>query len=79
MITDYEGASRLGLTKKDRWEAGIAHHPMSIRLMGFIQEHDFKDHGDCFCWEIGGDGDNGEMLMYQMDSFFEWLDVKGNR
>jgi len=25
-------------------------------------------------WKVGGDGDIGEELMYQMDAFFELLD-----
>lgn len=47
---------------------------MSERLMTFIQEHDYKDYGDYFGWKKGGDGDNGESLMYQMDAFFETLE-----
>jgi hypothetical protein len=71
---DYARAQELGLTKKNRWEDGIDHHPMSERLMRFLAKHDFEDYGDYFCWKLGGDGDNGEALMYQMDAFFEMLD-----
>ena len=74
MNKDYEKAKKLGLTQKDRWGEGTEHHPMSYRLMKFIQEHDYKDFSDTFCWKVGGDGDNGESLMYQMDAFFELLD-----
>jgi hypothetical protein len=28
-------------------------------------------------WKTGGDGDNGEELMYHLDAFFEMLDKKG--
>ena len=73
-MTDYEQARQLGLTNKDRWEAGIEHHPKSQRLMVFLKEHDFQDYGDYFCWKTGGDGDNGEVLMYQLDAFFELLE-----
>lgn len=73
---DYLQAKELGLTEKDRWEEGISHHPMSERLMKFIADHDFVDYNDCFCWKMGGDGDNGETLMYEMDAFFEMLDKK---
>jgi hypothetical protein len=31
---------------------------------------------DYFCWKTGGDGDNGETLMYQMDAFFELFDLE---
>lgn len=71
---DYRTALELNLTTKDRWADGIDHHPMSKRLMKFISDHDFVDYKDYFCWKIGGDGDNGETLMYQMDAFFELLD-----
>ena len=73
-MTDYEKARELGLTELDRWGDGMDHHPMSIRLMEFIRIHDWKDYSFYFDWEIGGDGDNGETLMFQMDTFFELLD-----
>ena len=73
-MNDYEQAKELGLTDKDRWGDGIDHHPKSVRLMKFIEEHDFKDYNDYFCWKTGGDGDNGETLMFQMDAFFELMD-----
>ncbi len=72
---DYIKATKLGLTQLNRWEEGIEHHPMSERLVRFLAEHDLKDYNDHFCWKIGGDGDNGESLMYQMDAFFEMLDT----
>ena len=71
---DYEDAQALGLTNQDRWGNGTDHHPMSKRLMKFLEAHDFKDYQDSFCWKSGGDGDNGESLMYEMDAFFELLD-----
>lgn len=74
MSKEYEKARELGLTGKDRWSEGIAHHPKSLQLMKFLVDHDFNDCGDYFGWRMGGDGDNGETLMYQMDAFFELLD-----
>jgi len=71
--SDYSRARSLGLTNKDRWGEGIPHHPFSERLMSFLSEHDFNDYGDHFCWKTGGDGDNGENLMYEMDAFFELI------
>ena len=73
---DYEKAKELGLTQDPikRWEDGIEHHTMSERLVRFLAEHDFNDYDDYFCWKVGGDGDNGENLMYEMDAFFEMLD-----
>jgi hypothetical protein len=74
-MSDYESAVKHGLTQKNRWEDGIDHHPMSVRIMDFLCDHDFNDYGDFFCWKTGGDGDNGESLMYEMDAFFEMLDL----
>lgn len=78
MNQDYEKAKSLGLTKLNRWEDGIDHHPMSKRLAKFLSEHDFHDYNDYFCWKTGGDGDNGETLAFQMDAFFEMLDKEAN-
>jgi len=75
-MSDYEEAKAAGLTQIDRWGKGVAHHPMSERLVRFLMDHDLHDYEDCFCWEWGGDGDNGETLAYQMDAFFELLDKK---
>ena len=58
----------------DRWGNGTPHHPKSIELMEVLSEVDFNAYGDHFCWKMGGDGDNGETLMYQMDAFFEAKD-----
>lgn len=76
MNQDYEAAVTAGLTDLKRWEEGIPHHPMSKRLMEFLGEHDYNDYNDYFCWKTGGDGDNGESLMYEMDAFFELLDLQ---
>ena len=59
---------------KDRWGNGIEHHPKSKELMAFLVDIDFNVFGDHFCWKTGGDGDNGESLMYEMDAFFEAKD-----
>jgi hypothetical protein len=75
-IEDYNKAVELGLTNIDRWGTGIDHHPMSERAVRFLAEHDLYDYDDHFCWKVGGDGDNGESLMYQLDAFFEMLDGK---
>ena len=77
----YKKAKRNGLINKKRWEEGICHHSESEKLMNFLIEHDFNDYGDYFCWKKGGDGDNGETLMYEMDVYFEQkdLDKKENR
>lgn len=71
---DYAAARAMGLVGTDRWNDGADHHPKSERLMRFMQLHDDRDFGNHFDWQIGGDGDNGESVMYQMDAFFEMLD-----
>lgn len=77
-MDDYEKAKAMGLTDINRWEKGIPHHPMSQRLMKFLETHDFLDYEDHFCWKVGGDGDNGEALMYEMDAFFELVEKENN-
>ena len=74
-MTDYIKATAAGLTTKPRWEEGIPHHPNSIRLYNFIEEHDYKDMNDALGLKSGGDGDNGEFLRYEMDAFFELMDL----
>lgn len=76
MSMTYEEAKKMGLVDLDRWAIGIPHHPKSEELMAFLQEIDYEVYDDHFCWKVGGDGDNGESLMYQLDAFFEALDKK---
>ena len=76
-MTDYENAKKLGLTTKNRWEDGIPHHPESMKIMEFLGSHDLNDYDDWFCWKWGGDGDNGEALMFQLDAYFEMRDKRG--
>lgn len=57
-----------------RWEQGIPHHPKSLALFKQLSEVDFKYGGDFFDWNAGGDGDNGEHLMYELDIIFETED-----
>jgi len=54
-----------------RWEQGINHHPESYKLYKRIAELDLKHGDDFFCFKKGGDGDNGEHLMYLLDIYFE--------
>jgi hypothetical protein len=53
-----------------RWELGIPHHPKSEKLARFIAKLDYKQ-GDSFGFKFGGDGDNGETLLYLLDVYFE--------
>jgi hypothetical protein len=56
---------------KERQEKGIPHHPKSIALYKKLAQIDFEQGGDYFDWNSGGDGDNGEHMMYEMDIMFE--------
>jgi len=57
-----------------RWEEGTDHHPRSAALYKRIAELDFLFNDDSFCFKSGGDGDNGERLMYLLDVAFEEMD-----
>ncbi len=63
-------------TLSERWGRGIPHDPRSIELYRAIAELDFNEGTDFFCFKAGGDGDNGEHLMYLLDTYFEALDQK---
>ena len=54
-----------------RWDAGTPHHPKSVALFKSLAEIDWTFGGDYFCWKSGGDGDNGEHFMYELDIYFE--------
>lgn len=71
----YEEAKKNGLTNIDRWGLDKDHHFKSVEIIKFLMEHDFNDCGDSFCWKFGGDGDNGETLAYQLDAYFEQVDL----
>ena len=60
----------------DRWAQGIPHDPRSEKLFKEIAKIDFEHFSDSFCWKYGGDGDNGETLMYILDVYFEQEDAK---
>jgi len=60
---------------EERWEKGIPHHPESERLSKAIFDIDFQYNNDYFGWKWGGNGDNGEELMYLLDIYFESKDA----
>lgn len=61
---------------EQRWERGIPHDPRSIALYKSIEKLDWEEGGDFFCFKSGGDGDNGEHLMYLLDMHFAREDRK---
>ncbi len=64
------------MTINERWEQGVPHDPRSEAIARGIAEIDFNECGDSFGFKFGGDGDNGETLMYLLDVYFERLDAK---
>ena len=54
-----------------RWEQGVEHDPRSEELVRSIADLDFKYGSDFFNFKVGGDGDNGEHLMYLLDIYYE--------
>ena len=61
------------LTVDQRWERGIPHDPRSVALYKSIEDIDYNLGGN-FGFKSGGDGDNGEELMYLLDIHFARLD-----
>lgn len=58
-----------------RWEQGMPHDARSIEMFNFLKDYDFYLTDDFFGFKSGGDGDNGEHLMYLMDEYFANKDV----
>lgn len=57
-----------------RWEDGVPHDPRSEELYENIARIDYEAD-DIFDWKSGGDGDNGEQLMYLLDIHFAEQDA----
>lgn len=64
------------LTISQRWEQGLEHDSRSTAIYTNIAEIDFFENGNAFNFKAGGDGDNGETLMYLLDVHFEREDMK---
>jgi hypothetical protein len=62
------------LTITERWERGMPHDPRSIKIAKAIAKIDWEHGGDFLGLELGGDGDNGEYLLYLLDIYFEMED-----
>ena len=58
------------LTPEERWEQGIDHDLRSERLVLAMARLDLALGGDRLCIKTGGDGDNGEHMMYLLDCYF---------
>lgn len=47
-----------------RWEDGVPHHPVAVAIYRLLERSDWILGHDHFQWKAGGDGDNGEHLMF---------------
>ncbi|MHC4124482.1 MAG: hypothetical protein ACYSSI_12980 [Planctomycetota bacterium] len=70
---EYE-ESGIELDIKKRWEEGIEHNPKSKELMEHLIVIDYYYCDDHHGFKTGGDGDNGEALMYLLDIYFDRKD-----
>ena len=57
-------------TPDERWEQGIDHDPRSEKIFHGIAKIDWEKNNDLMCFKHGGDGDNGESLMFLLDCYF---------
>jgi len=58
----------------NRWEKGIEHDPRSLKIVEALVQIDWQGFDGYFDWRMGGDGDNGESLAFELDVYFELLD-----
>lgn len=65
---------KVTISPDSRWEQGIEHDGRSQEIYDFIAAYDSKHNGDSLVLSSGGDGDNGESLMYLLDEYFAALD-----
>jgi hypothetical protein len=56
------------MTPDERWEKGVAHHALSLKIESHIEKiQEKEDYGIKF----GGDGELGEIILYMLDDYFE--------
>lgn len=70
---------RKELTVEERWEQGKPHDSRSLLIYRSIADIDYKQGDDTFGFKCGGDGDNGEHLMYLLDIHFDRVDRKAKK
>lgn len=60
---------------ENRWEQGVDHDERTYSIYRFMQEYDHKFNDSELNLKSGGDGDNGETLMYLLDEYFAAVDT----
>lgn len=60
----------------ERWSRGMDHHPEAASMFAMIAESDYEFCDDYFNWKCGGDGDNGEALMFALSARLELRDAE---
>lgn len=60
---------------EERQTLDIPHLPQTLRFYRKLRDLDYEN-GDVFDFKAGGDGDNGEHLMYLLDVLFEEMDTE---
>lgn len=58
------------------WELGLEHDQEAEELARLIGAIDYVYGGDAFCFKFGGDGDNGEWLIYLIEAAFMLMDAR---
>lgn len=51
------------------------HDSRSEEIFRALEDIDFNEFDDYFCWKSGGDGDNGEILLDELDLYFQRKDA----
>lgn len=60
----------MALSVDYRWEEGLDHHPRSKEIGKALRRINAENYWPMDL-EFGGDGDNGETLLYLLDIYFE--------
>lgn len=67
---------KYGVVLDGRWESGTDHHSEANDLLRQLYGLDFEEYNDHFSWSVGGDGDNGEILIEQFSVILELRDSR---
>ena len=80
-VTEYEEGSNQGAMDLAKVIMdGMTFHEhdrRSVDIFEAIAEYDYALFSDYFCFKRGGDGDNGEVLLTELDLYFYHRDERG--